>query len=442
MNITTYLNESVNINEDKVATSAFKRIKKFINKETLDMSTKGFGGFKKDGKAMFAEFYREVVFGVLEDINFPELKKVNDHILKKYISDSLDDKKRNYLDKVLLSNDNLMNIVNKISEICKWDATTFALSISMFFQDQGFRDVVVKDGTEDVKESTIITNVAVLTEKQENKLYEFVVSSYEKKYKGEYWHFGFMGTNLNLETSKTRGVYEVHGDDGSFYIKIDLDDNNKPIKKSLKIEKTIMEQLSDYLQNKLNINEGKHNISYKELEVKTKMEENDLLDGSKQVAFTIDFGVNVASVFLDINDELETYTVDISHTDHFENSFKYFEDVNKARKFFDKAVKKMTKQYKVLSKKYEKDWKEQGFSMTEGSIDNTVKDVRDGVSKRKMKSTSDSFPVIVKTEYDKNKFTHGVQFWSKKNIEKGSVKNDDGTKSKFVEFFNKEDEII
>lgn len=238
MHISDFLNESVNINEDKVATIAFKKIKKYANKETMDMSSKGFGGFKKDGRIMFAEFYREVVFGVLEDINFPEVKKLNDHLGRKHIG-KLDDKKRRYMDNVLLSDERMIPFINKISEICKWDVTTFSMSINMFFDDQGFRDMIVSDGMEEIGESFIITNTITPDENQEQDIYNFILKSYKKKYKSEYWHFSFNGTNLNLKSRNFRAVYEIHGDDGSFYATVDLDSDIKPIKNTLKIETKI-----------------------------------------------------------------------------------------------------------------------------------------------------------------------------------------------------------
>jgi hypothetical protein len=42
-------------------------------------------------------------------------------------------------------------------------------------------------------------------------------------------------------------------------------------------------------------------------------------------------------------------------------------------------------------------------------------------------------PVIVKTEYKKNKFTLGVQFWNEFLINQGFARNPDGTVAKFIE---------
>lgn len=42
-------------------------------------------------------------------------------------------------------------------------------------------------------------------------------------------------------------------------------------------------------------------------------------------------------------------------------------------------------------------------------------------------------PVIVKTEYKKNKFTFGVQFWSDFLINAGKSRNSDGTLAKLIE---------
>ena len=41
--------------------------------------------------------------------------------------------------------------------------------------------------------------------------------------------------------------------------------------------------------------------------------------------------------------------------------------------------------------------------------------------------------VIVKTEYKKNKFTFGVQFWSDFLINAGKSRNSDGTLAKLIE---------
>lgn len=45
----------------------------------------------------------------------------------------------------------------------------------------------------------------------------------------------------------------------------------------------------------------------------------------------------------------------------------------------------------------------------------------------------DRMAVIVCTEYEKDKFFYGVQYWTQESIDKGTSTNTDGTESKFIE---------
>ena len=65
----------------------------------------------------------------------------------------------------------------------------------------------------------------------------------------------------------------------------------------------------------------------------------------------------------------------------------------------------------------------------------TLAEAKNEVSEMRTKFTeTNGFkPVFVKTEYKKNKFSFGVQFWSEFLINQGFSRNSDGTIAKFIE---------
>jgi hypothetical protein len=64
--------------------------------------------------------------------------------------------------------------------------------------------------------------------------------------------------------------------------------------------------------------------------------------------------------------------------------------------------------------------------------DNTIKEVRES-GKKLFKNGNNRIPVIVLTEYSKNKGTYGIQFWTNNMINIGTSVNTDKTISSFIE---------
>tara|TARA_B110000438_G_scaffold299447_1_gene349612 strand:- start:1538 stop:1798 length:261 start_codon:yes stop_codon:yes gene_type:complete len=83
----------------------------------------------------------------------------------------------------------------------------------------------------------ITTNKTQLTEKQEDSVYSIVQSLFENKFTSDFWHFSFEGNRLNLKSMNTECVFEVHSSKGEFNILIDLNENNKGLKSTIKVIK-------------------------------------------------------------------------------------------------------------------------------------------------------------------------------------------------------------
>ena len=77
-----------------------------------------------------------------------------------------------------------------------------------------------------------ITNTTQLNVNQEENVYLAVKELFVKKFTDDYWHFSFEGTRLNLKSFNTQCVFEVHSEKGSFNILIDLNKNNKALKRT------------------------------------------------------------------------------------------------------------------------------------------------------------------------------------------------------------------
>lgn len=148
MEITNYLNESLQVNEDRMSDKALVKITKYLKKETLDMSKNGFGAFGKDGKSMFVEFYRRVLFGGFSIMNVGDLVTINKRIGKTHIV-KIDPKRRSYMDSKITNSEMISRVSSKITSICKWDATTFSKAMTSFFESQGIRGMYVSDGIDE-----------------------------------------------------------------------------------------------------------------------------------------------------------------------------------------------------------------------------------------------------------------------------------------------------
>ena len=68
------------------------------------------------------------------------------------------------------------------------------------------------------------------------------------------------------------------------------------------------------------------------------------------------------------------------------------------------------------------------------TLQNTIQQVRNSSTKiKKGINGNGRIPVITMVEYEKDKFDYGIQFWTRKMIDTGVVKNNDNTVSKFIE---------
>ena len=65
----------------------------------------------------------------------------------------------------------------------------------------------------------------------------------------------------------------------------------------------------------------------------------------------------------------------------------------------------------------------------------TPAQVREGMNHKELTPFNGRVAVISVTKISKRKQCMGVQFWTAEQIEQGSIKNTDGTTSKFVELY-------
>ncbi len=80
-----------------------------------------------------------------------------------------------------------------------------------------------------------ITNTLQLTQNQEDKVYLLVKEVFENKFTEDFWHFSFEGTRLNLKSLNYQCVFEVHSSKGSFNVLVDLNENKKVLKSTIKV---------------------------------------------------------------------------------------------------------------------------------------------------------------------------------------------------------------
>ncbi len=81
----------------------------------------------------------------------------------------------------------------------------------------------------------ITTNTLKLNFSQENEVRELAVNFFENKKGDDYFEFSLEGTRLNLKTIRHEIVFLVSSEDGSFFITIEIDENKKPLRSTLKL---------------------------------------------------------------------------------------------------------------------------------------------------------------------------------------------------------------
>ena len=81
----------------------------------------------------------------------------------------------------------------------------------------------------------ITTNTLKLNFSQENEVRELAVNFFENKKCDDYFEFSLEGTRLNLKTIRHEIVFLVSSEDGSFFITIEIDENKKPLRSTLKL---------------------------------------------------------------------------------------------------------------------------------------------------------------------------------------------------------------
>ncbi len=147
--VSKYLNESLQeqINEDKISSNAYKRISKFLDKSNLSFNKNGFEPFGSDGKTLFGMFYTKVVDSVFDEINFSEYKRINKGFAKSIIGEVTDEKVKRFI-KHMFKDSRINTVSESIARIVKWDVVTFTSAMNLYFEEQGFRELILK--TEDI----------------------------------------------------------------------------------------------------------------------------------------------------------------------------------------------------------------------------------------------------------------------------------------------------
>ena len=73
------------------------------------------------------------------------------------------------------------------------------------------------------------------TEKQKENLDQLTRSWFIKKKTNDYFHFSFNGTRMNYNTRNIECVYEIHSDEGSFFLTLELNDKKKGLSKTISL---------------------------------------------------------------------------------------------------------------------------------------------------------------------------------------------------------------
>ena len=81
----------------------------------------------------------------------------------------------------------------------------------------------------------ITTNTLKLNFSQENEVRALAVNFFESKKGDDYFEFSLEGSRLNLKTIRHEIVFLVSSEDGSFFITIEIDENKKPLRSTLKL---------------------------------------------------------------------------------------------------------------------------------------------------------------------------------------------------------------
>ncbi len=73
------------------------------------------------------------------------------------------------------------------------------------------------------------------TEKQKQNLDELTRVWFINKKTDDYFHFSLNGTRMNYITDNIEAVYEIHTEEGGFFLTIELNDNKKGLTRTIKL---------------------------------------------------------------------------------------------------------------------------------------------------------------------------------------------------------------